>query len=174
MATKSHQYLEEGFLEAYLTGLISEQERTDMKHYLAENFDVQNELSEMETDMEQFFMRHAVPPPPGLRDAVLNRINETEIQQWKPDFEEFSQSRKSAKSPGRDDQYVNIEVDNTHIQVHKNWRPAFIAVFVLSKIFLISGLYYYFKADSMERELIQLRQQNSMQQTTPVRPLNTR
>ncbi|QJD78530.1 hypothetical protein [Spirosoma rhododendri] len=173
MATKSHQYLEEGFLEAYLAGLTSEQERTEMKHYLADNFDVQDELSEIETDMEQFFMRHAVPPPPGLRDVVMNRINETEIQKWKPAFEEQKQSRKSTTAD-RDDQYVNVEVNDTHIQVHKYWRPAFIAVFVLSKIFLISGLYYYFKADSMERELNQLRQQNSIQQTTPARPLNTR
>jgi hypothetical protein len=174
MATKSHQYLEEGFLEAYLAGLTSEQERAEMKQYLAENLDVQHELSEMETDMEQFFMRHAVPPPPSLRDAVMNRINETEIQKWKPNFEDHKQSRKSAKNGDRDDQYVNVEVDNTHIQVHKYWRPAFIAVFVLSKIFLISGLYFYFKADSMERELNQLRQQNSIQQTSPARPLNTR
>ena len=103
----------------------------------------------------------------------MNRINETEIQKWKPAFEEQKQSRKSTTGD-RDDQYVTVEVNDTHIQVHKYWRPAFIAVFVLSKIFLISGLYYYFKADSMERELNQLRQQNSIQQTTPARPLNTR
>lgn len=172
MATKAYQYLEEGFLEAYLTGLVSEQERTEMKQYLSENPEIQQELSEMEDDMEQFFMRHAVPPPPGMRDAVMNQINNNEIQKWRPDVDD-KQSRKSSNN-NRDSQYVHVEVDDTHIRVHKYWRPAFIAVFVLSKVFLIAGLYYYFKAGSMERELEQLRQQNSIQQTMPPRSLNTR
>jgi hypothetical protein len=37
--------------------------------------------------------------------------------------------------------------------VHKLWRPAFIAVFILSKIFLIAGLYFYFKSVSPQEEL---------------------
>ncbi|PRY40935.1 hypothetical protein CLV58_106120 [Spirosoma oryzae] len=173
MATKSYQYLEEGFLEAYLTGIVSEQERAEMKQYLSENPEAQAELNEVEISMEQFFMRRAVPPPPGLRDAVMNRINQNEIQQWRPEADE-SRARNSAKATNPESQYVHVEVDDTHIRVHKYWRPAFIAVFVLSKVFLIAGLYYYFKAGSVERELEQLRQQNSIQQTIPTRPLNTR
>lgn len=173
MVTKSYQYLEDGFLEAYLTGLVSEQERAEMKQHLSENPEIQQELSDMENDMEQFFMRHAVPPPPGMRDAVMKRINDSEIQKWRPDTDD-KQSQRSSNATNRDSQYVHVEVDNTHIRVHKYWRPAFIAVFVLSKVFLIAGLYYYFKAGSMERELEQLRQLNSIQQPMSPRPLNTR
>ncbi len=173
MATKSHQYLEEGFLEAYLTGIVTEQERAEMKQYLSENPESQAELTEIEASMEQFFMRRAVPPPPSLRDAVMNRIDQNEIQKWRPETD-GGKTRHSAKANNSESQYVHVEVDNTHIQVHKYWRPAFIAVFVLSKVFLIAGLYYYFKAGSIERELEQLRQQNSVQQTIPARPLNAR
>ena len=173
MATKPYQYLEEGFLEAYLTGIVSEQERAEMKQYLSENPESQTELNEIETSMEQFFMRRAVPPPPELRDAIMDRINQNEIQKWRPEAD-GSKARASAKATNPESQYVHVEVDDTHIRVHKYWRPAFIAVFVLSKVFLIAGLYYYFKAGSIERELEQLRQQNSVQQPIPARPLNTR
>ncbi|WP_353717698.1 hypothetical protein [Dyadobacter sp. 676] len=39
------------------------------------------------------------------------------------------------------------------MKVHKLWRPAFIAVFILSKIFLIAGLYFYFKSVAQQEEL---------------------
>ena len=64
---------------------------------------------------------------------------------------------------------MHVDVDETHIRVHKYWRPAFIAVFVLSKIFLILGLYYYFKASSLEKEMLRM-QAAPVQQMAPAQP----
>ena len=153
---KTHQYLTSGILESYLLGLVSNDQRKDVEHVLTTDPDVVQQLNELEDDLENHFMRHAVPPPPSVRNAVLERINETSIKKWQyqdvphTDFE--APRSESAKS-----NYVDVEVNNTHLSVHKNWRAAFIAVFVLSKIFLIMGLYFYFKSSSLEQEVSRLK-----------------
>jgi hypothetical protein len=161
---KTYQYLTDGILESYLLGLVSEEQQKDVDHLLTTDPELQLQLSDLELELEDHFMRHAVPPPPAVRNAVLDRINEGEIQKrnrrqqsyQRPDFTD---------GPSRSD-YVNVEVDDTHIRVHKYWRPAFIAVFVLSKIFLIAGLYYYFKAGSMADEITRLKA--ATEQTSPL------
>ena len=162
---KTYNYLKDGILEAYLLGITTEKEKEEVEQLLATDADVLAELNELETDMENYFLRNAVPPPPSIREAVSVRISETEIKKW----EEAPHRRtheKSADSRPNEHSYVHVEVDDTHIRVHKYWRPAFIAVFVLSKIFLILGLYYYFKASSQAEEIMRLK--TAAQQTAPV------
>lgn len=153
---KNHQYLTSGVLEAYLLGLVSEQEKEELERILATDEEVLAQLNELETDMEAYFLNNAVPPPPGIREKIELRINETEIKKWQQPTSGDS-SKKSSESRSNDPHYVNVEVDNTHIRVHKHWKIAFIAVFILSKIFLITGLYFYFKANSLEQEVIRLK-----------------
>ncbi|MVM41497.1 hypothetical protein GO730_33745 [Spirosoma sp. HMF3257] len=153
---KNHQYLTSGVLEAYLLGLVSEQEKEELERLLATDEEVLAQLNELETDMEAYFLNNAVPPPPGIREKIELRINETEIKKWQQPTSGDS-SKKSSESRSNDPHYVNVEVDNTHIRVHKHWKIAFIAVFILSKIFLITGLYFYFKANSLEQEVIRLK-----------------
>lgn len=162
---KTYNYLKDGILEAYLLGITTEKEKEEVEQLLAEDPDVLAELNELETDMENHFLRNAVPPPPSIREAVSVRISETEIKKW----EEAPRARthqKSTEFRSNEQSYVNVEVDNTHIRVHKHWRPAFIAVFILSKVFLILGLYYYFKASSQAEEIMRLK--TATQQTAPV------
>jgi len=161
---KTYNYLKDGILEAYLLGLTTEKEKEEVEKLLATDDDVLAELNELETDMEAYFLRNAVPPPPSIREAVSLRISETEIKKWE-EAPYTRTSRQSTETRTNEQSYVNVEVDNTHIRVHKYWRPAFIAVFVLSKIFLILGLYYYFKASSQAEELIRLKA--ATQQTAP-------
>lgn len=161
---KTYNYLKDGILEAYLLGLTTEKEKEEVEQLLAADTDVLAELNELETDMEEYFLRNAVPPPPSIREAVSLRISETEIKKW----EEPTRTKthqQSTEFRSNEQSYVDIEVDNTHIRVHKYWRPAFIAVFVLSKIFLILGLYYYFKASSQAEEIVRLKA--ATQQTAP-------
>ncbi|QKZ11371.1 hypothetical protein [Spirosoma sp. KUDC1026] len=171
---KTYQYLTDGILESYLLGLVSEEQQKDVDHLLETDPELQLQLSDLEQDLEDHFMRHAVPPPPAVRNAVLERISEGEIQK-RPREQQSYQRPNFTEGPPRSD-YVNVEVDDTHIRVHKYWRPAFIAVFVLSKVFLIAGLYYYFKADSMAAEIARLKaaaeQTSTMSgnRTTPVNP----
>ncbi len=164
---KTHTYIKSGILEAYLLGLTTEKEREEVDRLLATDADIQAELTELEADMEGYFRRNAVPPPPDIREALSLRISETEIKKW----EETSYTQPNPKSTdtrSTEQSYINVEVDNTHIRVHKNWRTAFIAIFILSKVFLILGLYYYFKANSQEQEIIRLKA--ATQQTAPTPP----
>ncbi|GAB2586036.1 hypothetical protein GCM10027190_38900 [Spirosoma areae] len=150
-------------MEAYLLGLATEQEKEEVEQLLTTDADVLAQLSELETDMEEYFIRHAVPPPPGIREAIELRISETDIKKWEPAKQAGPEPRETRS---RQPHYVNVEVDETHIRVHKNWRTAFIAVFILSKIFLILGLYFYFKANSLEQEITRLK--TAPQQTAPL------
>lgn len=163
---KTYNYLKDGILEAYLLGLTTEKEKEEVEQLLATDKDVLAELNELETDMEAYFLRNAVPPPPSIREAVSLRISETEIKKWEDVPHEQTRQKSTEFSPN-EQSYVNVEVDNTHIRVHKYWRPAFIAVFILSKIFLILGLYYYFKASSQAEEIIRLKAASSQTATSP-------
>ncbi len=162
---KTYHYLKNGILEAYLLGLTTEKEKEEVEKLLTTDADVLAELNELETSMEEYFLRNAVPPPPSVREAIELRINETEIKKW--DDVPYSHSNpKSAESNSSEPSYINVEFANTHIRVHKNWRAAFIAIFILSKVFLIFGLYYYFKSSSQEQEIIRLKA--AVQQTAPL------
>ncbi|QJW88080.1 hypothetical protein HNV11_01165 [Spirosoma taeanense] len=150
---KTHQYLTSGILESYLLGIVSDKEKEEVERVLATDADVLAELNELETEMEQFFLRNAVPPPPGVRANILERLGETGLKkQASNPYSHFAREPEPPKP-----NYVDVEVSDTHIRVHKYWRPAFIAVFVLSKIFLVLGLYYYFKSNSLEQEITRLK-----------------
>ncbi|GAB2516628.1 hypothetical protein [Spirosoma aerophilum] len=162
---KTYQYLKSGILEAYLLGSTTEEEKEEVEKLLATDADVLAELNELEAGLEEYLLQNAVPPPPGVREAIALRLSETEITKWKePAYSEPDPEPNQSRS--RESSYVDVEVDNTHIRVHKNWRPAFIAVFILSKIFLILGLYYYFKSASQEQEIMRLKAQ--FPQTAPL------
>jgi intein-encoded DNA endonuclease-like protein len=161
---KNYQYLKNGFLEAHLLGLFADQEKEEVTQLLATDNDLLDHLDDLEVEMEEYFLNHAVPPPPGIREKIELRISQTEIEKWvQPNHTE--QSRKSTETAPKEPQYVNVEFDDTHIRVHKQWKTALIAIFILSKVFLILGLYYYFKADSLQQEVTRLKAETQVQQT---------
>ena len=160
---KTHQYLTTGILESYLLGIASDKDKEEVERVLATDSEIIDQLNELELDIEQYFLSNAVPPPPSVKEALLKRLGDTEIKKWEP--REQSNSNQEYDKPKSDGpQYLDVEVSDTHIRVHKYWRPAFIAVFVLSKIFLVLGLYYYFKSNSLEQEVERLKA--DMQQST--------
>ncbi|GAB3541396.1 hypothetical protein [Spirosoma fluminis] len=151
---KTHQYLTSGILESYLLNLASDQEKEEVERVLTADPEILAELNELETDIEQYFLSNAVPPPPSVKEALIRRVGNTEVKKWKP--AEHKAPRQEDPDP-EGPQYLDVEINDTHIRVHKYWRLAFIAVFVLSKIFLVLGLYYYFKSSSMEQEIDRLK-----------------
>lgn len=163
-ALKTHQYLTNGVLEAYLRGIASDEDKRAAETLLTTDPEIATELDQLEVDMEQYFLQNAVPPPPRVREALLHRIQPNEVQQWQDPTRTFSGgTRPEPPKPN----YVDVTVDDTYIRVHKYWRTAFIAVFILSKIFLIAGLYYYFKASNQAEEIERLK--TATQQTAPLR-----
>ncbi|WP_461103988.1 hypothetical protein [Spirosoma koreense] len=154
-----------GILEAYLLGLVAETEREELEHVLATDPEVLAQLTELEATMEDYFISNAVPPPPGIREKIELRISETEVKKWQEaDQPRSKQQAKQPEPAPAESPYIQVEVSDTHIRVHKYWRAAFIAVFVLSKVFLILGLYYYFKSNSLQEEIQRLK--SASQQTT--------
>ena len=164
---ENHHYLTSGILEAYLLGLVTEQEKGELEQLLATDSDVRAQLQELEANMEDYFLDQAVPPPPGIREKIELRLSDTELEKWQDTSQTYTNTR-STQSQSTESPFIQVEIDDTHIRVHKNWRTAFIAIFILSKIFLILGLYYYFKANSLEKEIDRFRP--VPQQTAPVSP----
>ena len=165
---KNHQYLTEGLLESYVLGTLSKEDRVQAQQLLETDPEIAAQLEELELGMESYFLENAVPPPPHVIVALQERLIKTEIQAWEQkNHTQAPPTPEPARSP-----YIDVEVSDTHIRVHKYWRPAFIAVFVLSKIFLILGLYQYFKANSLEQEIIRLKA--TQQTAAPLQPAPAR
>ena len=147
----TYQYITSGILETYLLGLASEEEQQEVEQLAAANPDIAAALSTLEADMEGYFLQNAVPPPTDVRKLIDLRMQGTAIQKRS----NGQQAGRKASAQGPD--YLNVKVSDTHIRVHKLWRVAFLIVFILSKVFLVLALYYYFKSAALEQELIRLK-----------------
>lgn len=141
--------IESGVLESYLLGLSTREEEEQVKQLIQSEAQIGTHLIDLENTVQTYFTASAVPPPPETRDIIELRVGNGEIRKPKHVFNRDKQDHQS--------QYLEIEVNDTHIKVHKYWRPAFIAVFILSKIFLIAGLYYYFKSANQQEEINRLK-----------------
>jgi len=144
---ETKDFIESGILESYLLGLTADDEKEYVQNRILTDQQITDYVLDLESDIRLYFDQHATPPPPEIREIVQLRTSRRDIQKKKHVFEQ-----KTAEEPRKKDEYLEIEVNDTYIKVHKFWRPAFIAVFILSKIFLIAGLYYYFKTTSLEQE----------------------
>jgi len=135
-------------------GLASEEEQ----ELVAEMMLADNEMSEyvhdLEDDIKRYFSEGSVRPPEAVREIILLRSIREKKGRSSYDLGETPNAK----------QYLEVEVNDTHMKVHKLWRPAFIAVFILSKIFLIAGLYFYFKSVAQQEEIEKIKtemQQNN-------------
>jgi hypothetical protein len=151
---ETRDFIESGILESYVLGLTTDKEKEFVLERVLTDQDLTDYTLELETDIMSYFNQGSVPPPPEVREIIQLRTTRRDIQKKKHVYD-----NKSSEQPPKKDEYLEIEVNDTHIKVHKWWRPAFIAVFILSKVFLIAALYFYFKAASQEQEIEKLRAQ---------------
>lgn len=155
----TQDFIESGILESYLLGFASEEEQHAINQQLLASSAFSDYVGEFEQKAQRYFLKNAIPPPPAIRDVIQLRTDKTDIEKAGKHTYYDVPKEKQFK-----DEYLNVEVNDTYIKVHKWWRPAFVAVFVLSKIFLIAGLYYYFKSVNQEKELEKLRTEISLPQ----------
>lgn len=148
---ETQDFIESGILEAHLLGLSNEEEKELVKQMVEENQEIKEHLVDIESDITRYFNGSAVTPPPALREIIHLRSTQENFRKEKHTF------KKKAAEEDQNTRFLDVEVNDTHIKVHKFWRPAFIAVFILSKIFLIAGLYYYFKAVNQEEQIQKLK-----------------
>ena len=149
METK--EFIESGLLESYALGFATEEEKALISQILDKDQQISDYSIDLETGIKKYFDQNAVLPPSEVRDVIHLRNVKTDVSKEKHVF------NRAPKKEEKKNEYLDIEVNDTYIKVHKFWRPAFIAVFVLSKIFLIAGLYYYFKTNSLEQEIVKLK-----------------
>ena len=134
------EFIESGILESHLMGLANEEEQAQVAEMMQADSEMAEYVNDLEYDIKRYFAEGSVPPPEAVREIILLRS----IREKKG---------SSSEEPVDAKQYLDVEVNDTHMKVHKLWRPAFIAVFILSKIFLIAGLYFYFKSVAQQEEI---------------------
>lgn len=152
----TREYINSGILEAYLLGVISEEEEREVQEMAFAYPEIKESLLHLEEEIEVLCLESAVPPPARTWTEIQARIGRTEIQKHQPYKDPFSEQGARTQEPPKPE-YLEVEFNDTHLRVHKLWRPAFIAVFILGKIFLACFLYYYFKSNSLEQEVERLK-----------------
>jgi len=153
----TQDFIESGVLESYLLGFATEEEQHEINQQILTSSEFSDYVVEFERNAQRYFLQNAVPPPPATREIIQLRAGKTDIEKaGKHTYYDIPRTEQ------KKEEYLNVEVNDTYIKVHKWWRPAFIAVFVLSKVFLIACLYYYFKSASQEKEIEKLRTEISL------------
>lgn len=67
-------FIQSGLLEAYVLGQCTAAERAEVERMAAAHPEVRAELEAIELALEKVAQAHAVPPPPGLRDQIIQRV----------------------------------------------------------------------------------------------------
>lgn len=161
MANNIQQYISSGILEAYVLGSLTEQEEREVL-LMKKQYPVVNEaLAHLESDMEQFAMQMAINPPPALWERIEGEINDIiKFQEAEVvPFGRANQDRTDYQPPKPEPQFIEVEAQSNHIKVHKLWRWAFLAVFILGKIFLATAIYFYIENRHNQQEVQELKTQ---------------
>ena len=148
------EYIKSGIVEGYALGLASPDEAAQFERLLLSHLELREALSDFELQLELFAFQHSVPPPPGIREKIEAHIRN--LPDVKPKYRREEGNREE-KAPASE--YIPIRDTSPHIRVHKYWRPAFIVIFILSKIFLILFLYYFFQNRYAQKEIRLLEKQ---------------
>jgi hypothetical protein len=145
---KTQEFIESGILESHLMGFTNKEEQEQVRQMMQADDRLAAYVEDLESNMKAYFERDSVMPPRDTREVIQLRNDRSS-----------KQKHNLRDTVPNSTPYLDIEVNDTHMKVHKLWRPAFVAVFILSKIFLIAGLYYYFKSASQAEELQRLKMQ---------------
>jgi hypothetical protein len=151
-------YIDSGILELYVLGSATEAETNELLDYKEKFPEVKQALFELETDMERIAQQMAIKPPPTAWLKIQENLNEL-IEMPEPEPLRLKQlgDPQQAYQRKRDQQYVEIESESSHMRLHKSWRWVFAAVFVLGKIFLGCAIYFYLENRQINRELQDMR-----------------
>ena len=87
------QYIESGILEAYALGVCTEEERAEVERMAAAYPEVNAALQSACADVERLAQLAAIPPPPGLKTQILERIR---LESGPPQARKIALNRLSA------------------------------------------------------------------------------
>lgn len=151
------EYIESGILEAYVLDSASEAEVRKLFYLKDKHPEIRQALQELERDMEHIAEQMAVPPPPltwlkieAELNSIIPQANHILPRQG------GHQDHQQFKSP-KQNQYIEVEAESTHMRVHKAWKWIFAVVFILSKIFLICTIYFYLENKHAQEQIQELK-----------------
>jgi len=147
-------YIQSGIVESYALGLATPLEIAEFEQLLPHFPELKEALADFEYHLELFAIDNEEPPPAGTRERIEARIRELPAMAGATRGGERKYRR--GKSAG---EYLPIEVSSPYIRVHRKWRTFFIAVFILSKIFLGFAIYYFLEYRHAQKHVRQLEQQ---------------
>jgi hypothetical protein len=145
-------YIQSGIVESYVLGLASPAEVAEFEQLLPHFPQLKDAMSDFEYQLELFAIDHEVPPPQDCRERIEARLREM------PAIRRPGHEEKRYRRGGSGD-YIQVEASSDQIKVHKNWRPAFIIIFILSKILLVLAIYYFVEYRHAQKQINQLEQQ---------------
>lgn len=143
------QYISGGIVESYVLGIADEQEKREMERLLLLHPELRTAVRVFEADLERHTLENAIHPPEKVWNALQRRIQKERS---------YTNGRHNGNSHSHGETFIPIVSESTdQIRVHKFWRPAFIIVLVLFKIFFFLAVYYYFmyKEAAKERDRLQ-------------------
>jgi len=139
-------YMQSGIVESYALGLATKEEVDEFEQLLPHYPELKDALQDFEYHLELFSIDNEIPPPPEARERIEERLRTLPAIP--------SATRRTYK--GHRAEYVQAKETSNQIRVHKIWRSLFIAVFILSKIFLILAIYYFLEYRHAEKQLNRL------------------
>jgi hypothetical protein len=153
-------YIQSGIVEAYVLGLVTPVEKQEFEQLLPLHPDLREALNAFEGQVEKLAEDHAIPPPDETRQRFEDFLKGLPVKRR-------SYQEDAPPTNGNGHQKVNYitahEVSSSHIKVHKYWRPAVLALFVVSKIILALLIYYMIKYYDASSQLQQLQHQVEIQ-----------
>ena len=72
------EYIESGILEEYALGVLNETERSEVERVAAQHPEIRRELDEIVRGLDIYAEAHAITPPEGMRERVLNQATTTQ------------------------------------------------------------------------------------------------
>lgn len=156
---KTQQYIDSGILETFVLGAASEEEVKELLYMKAKYPEISEALQQLEIDMEKLARDLAVEPPSGTWYKIAQEINAViPHQDASPQVFNRRDSRKRPDTEnGKDNQYIEVEGESSHMRLHKAWRWIFAAVFVLGKIFLAFAIYFYLENKHTQQQIQEMR-----------------
>jgi hypothetical protein len=145
------KYIESGILELYVLGEASAEEVQELFSLCDQYPEIITELNYLENTMEQLAKNMEVNPPVRVYNEVERRLEDMgQIDSDEPDEQDLPRHN-----------YIEVQAVDNHMRIHRLWRWVFLAVFILSKIFLAFAVYFYIEYRTAQSELRHLKTENS-------------
>ena len=100
----------------------------------------------------------SIEPPAGTLTKIEHEINE--IQRRNQAIQTTVEPEYRYDKPGQEnkqERYIEVESESNQMRVNKAWKWAFIAVFVLGKVFLASAIYFYLENRQAQEQIKELK-----------------